>query len=216
MKEFTLLACDPGTSSFAYQVIQAKANNANGGFSFRILQRGFIFHTVKEMKGKAHQRQLQEFIAALRNLEDSHTLNGLIAERYMARGVSRSTVIETVNVMVGVMSTMFLHRPAKFIPASEWKNELHRAGFDLESIYLKAKEQKVTPHEIDSLCIGIYGLHKMLRMRGFQMLPQVLGCRQPEVGDALIRLLLAKPKQDYGNKKDRVKQKPKKSRRKRK
>jgi hypothetical protein len=156
--------------------------------------------------------QLREFIAALRSLEDSHTLNGLIAERYMARGVSRSTVIETVNVMIGVMSTMFLQRPAKFIPASEWKNEFNRAGFDLDGVYKVGKEQKITPHEIDSLCIGLFGLHKMLRARGFQMLPQVLGCKPGMVGKKLVEALTSVPRLDYGSKKDRAK--PKKVRRK--
>lgn len=211
MKHFTLLACDPGTTHFSFQVLRATLSAKS--FSVEILHRGFIFHTVKEMKGRTHKIQLREFIEALWDIEKRFKLDGLIAERYMARGVSRSTVIETVNVMLGVMSTAFLQRPAKFIPASEWKNELNRAGFDLNGIYSLGKAEKITPHEIDSLCIGLYGFHKMLRMRGFQVLPQVLRCKPAEVGKKLVALLLEKPRHDYGSKKDRAK--PAKKRRRR-
>ena len=211
LPEFVLLSCDPGTASFSYTVLKAKVENRR--LSVEFYQHGFIYLTVKDMKQAALKQQATEFADVFRRLRNITKYQGIWAERYMARNVSRQTAIEAVNLMLGIMVATNQDKMVRYIPASEWKNQFRRSGYDLDDLYLCGKGLRIPTHTIDSTLIGIYGLHRMLKLKGFEFFDSIVGASSRRKNSDKNNLFLEKLSQveivDFGDKKSRMKPKRK-------
>ena len=170
-----LMSHDTGTTNYGFAVWKVQANANSSGeptLRLKLLHRGMVWTVVRDLKGRSPTDEILEYLAWITSIEDQYDVRAHIAERYMARNTSRSTVIEAVSLMLGGLA---LHcaqtkKAFKVIPASEWKNEVRRAGVDLEAAYARAKGNKVEPHEVDAALIGVYGAHKLARIRAFTQL----------------------------------------------
>lgn len=170
-KPLTILALDPGSSNFGWSVLKAESPT-----KIRVVATGMIVNRIKELKIAA-TAQLAPFIEELEQLIEDFNVNAVAIERYMTRGIG-GTTIELVNVMIGAVllktalgksstARMLRRSRRKFlaIPASQWKNELNRNG-SLEAFYAMAPT--CTPHQMDSIGIGVYAAHHWFGHKPFQ------------------------------------------------
>lgn len=168
-KKIQLLACDPGTANFGYAIVEAIIEEGKAPSQFKVLQYGKINCTVRQLTGGMSDN-LEMYVTTIKFLMKSYPdLNGAILERFQTRGIGGPT-IELVSVMIGVLSTFFHEEslPVKAIIASQWKQACTRSGIILDEAYLKYRGLvKATPHEIDAIMIGLYGLHLFARHKPY-------------------------------------------------
>lgn len=161
-KEIIILAADPGTANFGYTVLKATIRENLRPTKLQVLQFGRINCTLREMTGSLSMNA-RTYSASIKYLIDKFDVDACIMERFQTRGLGGPT-IELVSTMIGIATSICLERelPIKAIIASQWKIAAKRVGVELEDIYSAHKEAEgVSPHEVDSLFIGIYGLHLM-------------------------------------------------------
>ena len=160
-KKVQLLACDPGTANFGYAVIEAQIEDGLCPSQFKVLQYGKLNCTIRQLTGKMSDN-IGMYVATIKFLMSKYPeLNGAIMERFQTRGIGGPT-IELVSLMIGVTSTFFYEKdlPVKAIIASQWKQACTRSDIVLDDMYAKYKDSvKATPHEVDAVMIGLYGLH---------------------------------------------------------
>jgi Holliday junction resolvasome RuvABC endonuclease subunit len=155
-----VLSMDPGVNNYAWSVIEIKRP-----FEIKILASGMMTHTLTDLVGSTVHQETLLFKQEVNQIMTDYDPQFLIAERYMSRGMGGST-IELVNIMIGILASMWTHSSDRilFIPAAQWKNEFNKVVVDeqrttLEHMYGKSK---VTEHQIDSTCIGLYGAARWL------------------------------------------------------
>lgn len=148
MSKQTILGLDPGSKNFAATVIRFDAKSVH---KVRIVRTKMIKNTLQHMRGNSRP-QLVKYASELRKLMK---VDALVAERYMARGVSRSTTGETVGIMIGLLFPM--HRDVTLVPAALWKNAVNRV-FELDLFY---KCCSVPPHIVDSTLLAAW--HAQMR-----------------------------------------------------
>lgn len=168
-KKIQLLACDPGTANFGYAVVEAFIEDGKIPTQFKVLQYGKLNCTVRQLTGGMSDN-IGMYVTTVKFLMGKYPgLNGAILERFQTRGIGGPT-IELVSLMIGVLSTFFHEEqlPVKAIIASQWKQACTRSGIVLEDAYLKYKNDvKATPHEVDAIMIGLYGLHLFARHKPY-------------------------------------------------
>ena len=168
-KKVQLLACDPGTANFGYAIVEAVIEDGLCPSQFRVLQYGKLNCTVRQLTGKMSDN-IGMYATTIKFLMSKYPdLNGAILERFQTRGIGGPT-IELVSLMIGVTSTFFYEEdlPVKAIIASQWKQACTRSGIVLDDMYTKYKESvKATPHEVDAVMIGLYGLHLFARHKPY-------------------------------------------------
>lgn len=160
---FTVLGLDPGTNSFAYCVLAVYSSSPRRPLYAKVLQHGMVNSTVRTLTSPA---KLQEERALFKSCIDQLMALGvthLIAERYMLRRGSGGTAIEAINLMLGILLEYGL--PTKYVPASQWKNNVRRVGHDLEARYVEAKASRITPHQTDSAHIAHFGASALLGLK---------------------------------------------------
>lgn len=166
----TLLALDPGTSNFGFGVLEVHLRKRGPRpVSIKLKEHGLILSTMRNLTvPRVLHEQRKMFEAELDDLIESHKVTHIIMERYMLRRGAGGTTIECVNQMIGLILARNL--PSRMIPASQWKNNVHRQGGDLETLYAALKEHRITPHQCDACHIGYFGAYELLKKRG--MLPE--------------------------------------------
>lgn len=154
----TILAADPGTANFGYCVLQANLELGRPPKNIKVLQYGKINSTLRTLTGVA-TGEAEKYSAAIDYLLGKFDVDFCIMERFQTRGIGGPT-IELVSCMIGIATAkmLALGRPLKAVIASQWKSAAARSSIDLEKIYENHKALKVSPHEVDSYFIGLYGL----------------------------------------------------------
>lgn len=158
-----ILALDPGTKNYGYAVWETEGGHAH------LRQSGRIFTTIIALNRGLRQQARQHSIT-LNQLINDFKVTHLIAERFQSRRMG-GTTIEAVNMMLGAISEICVEKNVyfKFIPASQWKLAVGRVKEDyLTEEYQLAKEFGITPHTVDAVMIGIYGLGTMKGVDPFQ------------------------------------------------
>lgn len=168
-RKVQLLACDPGTANFGYAVVEATVEDGKCPSGFRVLQYGKLNCTVKQLTGGMSDN-IGMYVASVKFLMTKYPeLNGAILERFQTRGIGGPT-IELVSVMIGVLTTFFYEKelPVKAIIASQWKQACNRSEISLDELYAQYKiEVGATPHEVDAVMIGLYGMHLFSRHKPY-------------------------------------------------
>lgn len=151
MKVITVLGCDPGYRNFGFSVVQVARKG--DGFVFRVKTCGMLKDTLKDMKGDVIPR-IDLFKREIRSLCRKYKVSAITAERFQSRGL-RGLSAELVSGMIFLL-TQVGQKDVNLITASQWKNQFNRAygKGSLDEIY---KVCRVEPHELDSVCIAIYG-----------------------------------------------------------
>lgn len=165
-KTVTILALDPGTGNYGYSVLRGSLVR---GVPPRldILKFGRLHHTVREIK-MGLNAQVNGYLTALSDLHDEYQFTHVIGERYQSRRMG-GTTIESVNIMIGLTLGFCKAQqlPCKFIPASQWKNEMSRNGLSLEAMYEGVRPFRITPHAVDASSIGEYGAYHLVGLKPF-------------------------------------------------
>jgi Holliday junction resolvasome RuvABC endonuclease subunit len=163
-RKITILSLDPGTKNYGYSVIEFDASS-----KIRLKKAGRLFSTIHKLNQDL-MSQISEYSSAIHRLIDEHSVRLIIAERYMSRRMG-GTTIECVNAMLGVLMEICESRGLrlKLIPASQWKNDVERQREgQLPELYQEGKANKITPHTIDAVMIGLYGRSSALGINAFK------------------------------------------------
>jgi hypothetical protein len=160
---FTVLGMDPGTSNFAYSVVEVGINP----IKFNILTHRMLNSPIKEMSGLDVGQRLQTFAKEIRAIKRTYNVDFAVAERFMTRG-HKGTTIEAVSAMLGSLSGIF-KTDVCFITAAQWKNSINKQ-LNLDDLYVGLKPYGIPTHRIDAVCIGLYGATLALEEPHFSML----------------------------------------------
>lgn len=160
-----ILSMDPGTSNYAASILEVRAKS--GVLHYRVLAKGFVENTIVNPQkicdqGHAFQREI-------RGIEKRFgPFDLVVAERYQSRGMG-GTTIESVNMMLGILSVMYRDTMTIYTAAT-WKNKVNKF-FDLKQLYLDRKElmvpvrpitDRLTDHETDCTLMGMYHAGQVL------------------------------------------------------
>lgn len=151
---------DPGTKNFAAAFTLVENNKV------RLLATGMMQNTIGDLTGNVEQA-CQDFLAEIDALYSKYgTPDVTCFERFQSRG-NGGTLIECVNMMLGILTYHNLGRNPKVITAATWKNrlnaELSMIGQSLNDLYsdnnLASKKAPKTMHELDASFIGLYRMY---------------------------------------------------------
>lgn len=165
----TILGLDPGTTSFGFCVLDV-FKRPRAGITLKIRKHGMILATLRNLTQPGRMRFEREAFEVELDLLLSEGVTHIIAERYMLRAGSGGTTIESVNQMLGIVFGR--NFPTRIIPASQWKNAVHRQGGEgcLEELYAEVKgAAKITPHQADACHIAYFGAWELARKHIPQM-----------------------------------------------
>lgn len=131
---------------------------------------------------------LSTFMTEIDNWVQEFQPSAMIIERYQARGL-RGNTGELISVMIGALAWNY-RMPMRLITAAIWKNEFHRTNGKghLDELY---KTCKTTPHQLDAVLIGCYGLAHGLGVQLKYSVPTLI--KQVEK-TSRTRLINRKPK----------------------
>jgi hypothetical protein len=163
-KPFVLLAQDPGTANFGYAIL--KVSFLKRRPKVEVLQFGRLLTTVRSLKDDL-RKQVFEHQAELSSLDAQFGIDAFIAERYQSRRMG-GTSIECINLMLGVSCRHFVDKKYKLMPASQWKNAAAKAELWFDDLYTELKPLKITPHAIDAVCIGLYGVSLLFKLPPYE------------------------------------------------
>jgi Holliday junction resolvasome RuvABC endonuclease subunit len=144
-----LLALDPGSRNMGISCVGVTKKG-----KVRVLANSILTNPFTTMVGDIKE-QKQLFLGEIDSWVKLYKPNGIIMERFQSRG-GMGPLIELVTLMLGILVGTY-NLPIKMITAATWKNAWHRKNEEeLNDMY---KECLTTPHQLDSILIGCYGLH---------------------------------------------------------
>lgn len=156
-----IFSTDPGTKHFA-----AAFTEISDSGKVRIVATGMIKNTVQDLtKDVCKQHDL--FRGEIRGLFKKHGKpDACCFERFQSRG-NGGTLIECVNIMLGVLISDTVKLNPRIITAATWKNRINShlksCDYSLESIYkdynLTSKKSIKQIHELDAALIGLYRMY---------------------------------------------------------
>jgi hypothetical protein len=147
-----IFSMDPGSTNYGMAVVEA---TPEGGI--RIVANSLCSNPVYDLTQFNEQRKA--YIAEIDQWVKLYEPNGLVAERFLSRGLQGS-LGEYVSCMIGFTAQEYDHLSFLAPMAATWKVPLQkRFGFDLKELY---KQCGTTPHQLDACFIGIYALEKGL------------------------------------------------------
>lgn len=184
-KPVRCLAFDPGTKNFACSVVEGKL--VKGKFKFRIVGTCMFEYCIFEPKAYL-RTQARAFKKEFKKVQRKYGPFDLcVAERFQARGYGGHT-IESINMMLGIMSLEFEGKDFRTITAAIWKNAFNRQ-MDLKALYQERKqyEEPKTDHEFDASMIGTHRLQTLMGVLPFNQFEE-------EDGVKLLEKFLRAPK----------------------
>ena len=165
MKRIRVLSFDPGTANFGFSVVEYKDKG------YRLVTCGLLKNPMKMI---ADHKQLKKqsilFSKEVKKLLTKNKIDSLCIERFQPRGISKSTTIELVNMMIGMVVRILVREYkhisfSAYMPAT-WKNSVNKQK-DLKELY---KLCGVAPHELDSSLMGVYHIERTLLQKPKQFL----------------------------------------------
>jgi hypothetical protein len=147
-----IFSMDPGSTNYGMAVVEATPEGR-----VRIVANSLCMNPVYDLTQFNEQRKA--YIAEIDQWVKLYEPNGLVAERFLSRGLQGS-LGEYVSCMIGFTAQEYDHLSFLAPMAATWKVPLQkRFGFDLKELY---KQCGTTPHQLDACFIGIYALEKGL------------------------------------------------------
>lgn len=162
----TVLGMDPGTNNFAVSAVSVGLRKGE----FDILTHHMVGSAIKDLKEEDTGERIKRFTNEIKRLKRTHKATFSTAERFMTRGHG-GTTIEAISVMLGVVATVF-GTEVRFITAANWKNAFNR-WYNLDKMYGEMKPYGIPTHQVDAVCIGLYGASLALEEAPFFMLTSV-------------------------------------------
>lgn len=151
--DYRILSADPGTRNYGIACVGVVSDKID------VVANSLLTNPITSLTAEVMaQRDL--YSAEIRQWFDLYNPNLTIAERFQTRGNGGPTIelVSTMNALLGATRRI----PYKYIPASQWKVAFNRRWGD---DYLKGMYEDclTTPHQLDSVLIGVYGLEYALQ-----------------------------------------------------
>jgi hypothetical protein len=147
MKNFNILACDPGKNNFAISILKITP------LGIKILYLGMLVNTINDLTPTGELlNQHRKFHLELLTLVTKYKVKAIVAERFQNRGRMRGNSGELVNVMLGSILCLPVEKVLLITPA-QWKNALNKQLI-LKDMY----SYGLVEHKVDAVFIGCYGL----------------------------------------------------------
>jgi hypothetical protein len=105
------------------------------------------------------QKQAHAFLFEVNEMCQKFSVDTIIMERFMGRGVKSGLTSEVVCLSLGLI---FQIKTPVLISAATWKNSYKKNKGDLDSDYLKCR---CINHIYDAAMIGLYGASLELQIR---------------------------------------------------
>ena len=177
--DYRILASDPGTRNYGIACVGVINDKID------VVANSLLTNPITSLTAEVMgQRDL--YSAEIRQWFEMYDPNLTIAERFQTRGNGGPTIelVSTMNALLCAVRRI----PYKYIPASQWKVAFNRRWGDdyLKGMY---NDCLTTPHQLDSVLIGIYGLEYALR-RELKYKPEKI----IEMVETTSRLELRKPR----------------------
>jgi hypothetical protein len=148
-----ILSLDPGSKNTGIAIVAINKNKT------QVVANSILTNPLYDLTKFLQQREI--FREEIDNWIQTYKPNGIIIERFQARGLLGS-LGELVSIMIGIISERY-SLPIKLVTASTWKNQWNRKFLDypLDDLYKKCK---ITPHQLDAILIGRFGLELGLKI----------------------------------------------------
>lgn len=151
-----ILGLDPGKNNFGIAIVELP----RGSNKPIVISNGILDCPLDNIKN--HFREgVSHFLVEIEQWVNEYQPSALIAERFQSRGLMGTTV-EMVGIMLGALCVHFIDMPMKVITAASWKVPLQRQTEKLDGVY---KRCCTTPHQLDAVLQGCYGLEKGLNVK---------------------------------------------------
>jgi len=167
----TVLGIDPGTANCAFGVVRIKPN-----LVYDIVDHGMFKHPLKGMIGTDIRERAKAFNKELGALRRLHSVDCVIAERFMTRGRGGSTTIEEVSAMLGMILNHGFNNMC-VIPAAQWKNAINKK-LVLDELYEYANKFGIPAHRVDAIGLALYGASIWTNTPKYEMLKNINVFRQ--------------------------------------
>lgn len=164
-----IFSTDPGTKHFA-----AAFTEISDSGKVRVVATGMIHNTIQDLtKDVCKQQDL--FRSEIRQLFRKYGKpDACCFERFQSRG-NGGTLIECVNIMLGMLIADTNKFNPRIITAATWKNRINMhlksIGYSLDSMYsdnkLHSKKSIKQIHELDAALIGMYRLYDVMNYSHF-------------------------------------------------
>ena len=146
-----ILASDPGTRNYGIGCVGVRGDKID------VVSSSLLTNPITILTA-GHLAQRDLFVAEIRRWHKMYAPNASIAERFQTRGNGGPTIelVSTMNALTMAIKRM----PFKYVVASQWKNAFNKRFNDcLKDMYA---ECLTTPHQLDAILIGCYGLELAL------------------------------------------------------
>lgn len=159
-----ILSIDPGKTNMGIAAVRLERNKP------KCLANSLVNAPLSNLN-IGFRDHLALFISEIETWVKEFNPSALIIERYQARGL-RGNTGELISVMIGAL-TWHYNMPTRLITAAIWKNEFHRVNGKghLDTLY---KTCRTTPHQLDAVLIGCYGLAHGLDVKLNYSVPNII------------------------------------------
>jgi len=124
-----------------------------------ILANAVMSNPIHGLTKDVLEHQRNAFLWELDQWVDLFDPNAIVAERFQSRGL-KGSLVESVNLMLGVILGTYRERSVRLITAATWKNRFQKAHeVDLKNVYKVCGAQ---PHQLDATLIGLWALEQGL------------------------------------------------------
>ena len=149
-----ILSLDPGSKNCGISLIAVNEN-----LKVRVVANSLFTDPVNDLVSFNAART--KFLSEVDRWVTCFDPQGIAIERFQARGLL-GPLSEQVTSMIGLLGGKYERLPMKLLTAAVWKNAFHRRfDVELDELY---KLTLTTPHQLDSIFIGIYGLEQGMQV----------------------------------------------------
>ena len=150
-----MLSMDPGGRNFGISLLAV-----NEKLQVKVVVNSLLTNPVDDLVAVNNASEL--FMQEIDRWVTLYKPQAMAAERFQPRGLL-GPLAEKVSVMLGLLKGVNRSVPLKLVTAAVWKNEWHRRfpHLTLDEMY---KLTRTTPHQLDSIFIGIYCLEQGLQV----------------------------------------------------
>jgi hypothetical protein len=150
-----IVGFDPGSRNMGVACVAV-----NEEMQVKVVANSIITNPVNDLV--AFTSSSEKFMAEVDRWTSCYSPHALIAERFQTRGNS-GPLIEYCSAMLALIRGINRTIPFKAITAATWKNAWHRRfePLQLDDMY---KLTLTTPHQLDAIFIGIFGLEQGLQV----------------------------------------------------
>lgn len=193
-----ILAGDTGIVSFTLSLmtLRGKTARVETTFPFQAVIPNLVDRAVREKRKLRNRRDslvthesfhnhLPLYMRIARETVAQHMPDLVVLERFQARG-GKGPVIEQISMMNMGLAIAAQENGAhiRLVTAGEWKMAVRRVDPTLlDTVYAEGRALKLKPHEIDSMCIGLYASLKdpfaCLKNHRSRMLRQLVAAVNP-------------------------------------